>query len=58
MQVLTAAIGSKLEPVLVLTDSAGQVVAEGTNGVLGYTCPGPAPMPSASATAITAAAPT
>jgi WD40 repeat protein len=34
-----AAAGSKLEPVLVLVDAAGRVVAEGTGGVLGYTCP-------------------
>jgi hypothetical protein len=39
VQVLTAAIGSKLEPVLVLTDAAGQVVAESTSGLLGYVCP-------------------
>ncbi|HEX5272940.1 MAG TPA: hypothetical protein VFW33_20725, partial [Gemmataceae bacterium] len=30
--------GSKLDPVLVLTDGAGRVVAEGS-GTLGYTCP-------------------
>jgi hypothetical protein len=38
-QALTVAVGSKLEPVLVLTDAAGRVLAEGTNGLLGYTCP-------------------
>jgi hypothetical protein len=38
-QALTAAVGSKLEPVLLLTDATGQVVAESTNGLLGYTCP-------------------
>jgi len=39
VQVLTAPLGSKLEPVLLLTDGAGQLLAESTNGVLGYTCP-------------------
>jgi WD40 repeat protein len=39
VQVLTAAVGSKLEPVLVLSDAAGEVVAEGKAGLLGYTCP-------------------
>jgi hypothetical protein len=39
VQVLTGAIGSKLEPVLVLTDAAGRVLTESTNGLLGYTCP-------------------
>jgi WD40 repeat protein len=39
VQVLTGPIGSKLEPVLLLTDPAGGVVAESTNGLLGYTCP-------------------
>src|SRR5262249_25105074 len=35
VQVLTSAIGSKLDPVLVLIDDAGRTVAEGTKGVLG-----------------------
>ncbi len=39
VQVLTAALGSKLEPVLLLTDGAGQLLAESTNGVLGTICP-------------------
>ena len=39
VQVQTSAIGSKLEPTLVLTDAAGKIVAESTNGLLGYTCP-------------------
>jgi WD40 repeat protein len=39
VQALTAAVGSKLEPVLVLTDPAGRVVTESTSGLLGYTCP-------------------
>jgi WD40 repeat protein len=38
VQVLTAAIGSKLDPVLELTDSTGQVVAEGS-ATLAYICP-------------------
>jgi WD40 repeat protein len=38
VQAVTAATGSKLEPILVLTDGAGQIVAEGSNGVLGHTC--------------------
>jgi hypothetical protein len=38
-EAVTTAIGSKLEPVLLLTDAAGRVVAEGTGGALGYTCP-------------------
>jgi hypothetical protein len=37
VQAVTTAAGSKLEPVLELTDRAGQVVAESTNGVLGHT---------------------
>src|SRR5262249_22835273 len=37
VQAITAAAGSRLEPVLQLTDAAGQVVAEGT-AFLGYTC--------------------
>jgi DNA-binding beta-propeller fold protein YncE len=39
VQVLTAAVGSKLEPVLELTDTRGNVLAASTSGVLGYTCP-------------------
>ena len=39
VQVLTAAVGSKLEPVLQLTGGDGQVLAESANGLLGYTCP-------------------
>jgi WD40 repeat protein len=43
VQALTAAIGSKLEPILVLTDASGQVLAESDNGLLGYTCPQASP---------------
>ena len=39
VQMLTAAVGSKLEPVLELTDADGKVVAESASGLLGYTCP-------------------
>jgi WD40 repeat protein len=39
VQVLTAAVGSKLEPVLQVTDDAGRTVAESTTGLLGYVCP-------------------
>ncbi len=39
VQVLTTVVGAKFDPVLVLTDASGKVVAEGTNGLLGYTCP-------------------
>ena len=38
VQVVAAELGSKLEPVLVLTDNAGRVLAEG-NAVLGYAIP-------------------
>jgi hypothetical protein len=38
VQALTAAVGSKLDPVLQLTDATGQLLAESTSGVLGYTC--------------------
>lgn len=38
-QVVAAAIGSKLDPVLTISGDAGQVVAEGTAGVLGYVVP-------------------
>ncbi len=40
VQALTKEIGSKLEPFLQIIDVAsGRVVAEGGDGVLGYTCP-------------------
>ena len=39
MQLLTAAIGSKLEPVLELIGPDDRVAAESANGLLGYTCP-------------------
>lgn len=39
VQALTTPVGSKAEAVLVLTDAAGQVLAEGANQVLGFTCP-------------------
>src|SRR5207245_1944018 len=39
VQILTSAIGSKVEPVLELADAAGRPLVESTNGVLGYTCP-------------------
>lgn len=39
VQVLAATIGSKLDPVLELSDAAGNVVAESGSGLLGYTCP-------------------
>jgi len=38
VQVLAAAVGSKLEPYLRLTDASGQVLAESSDGLLGYTC--------------------
>jgi WD40 repeat protein len=38
-QILTAAIGSKLDPLIELTDADGRVLVESTNGLLGYTCP-------------------
>ena len=38
VQALTAAIGSKAEPLLKLVDPEGQEVAESSNGVLGHTC--------------------
>ncbi|HEX3149921.1 MAG TPA: WD40 repeat domain-containing protein, partial [Gemmataceae bacterium] len=38
-QALTSVLGSKLEPVLEVTDGDGRVVAEGANGLLGFTCP-------------------
>ena len=36
---LTAAIGSKLDPVLELADADGRVLAESLNGLLGFVCP-------------------
>jgi hypothetical protein len=39
VQILTAAVGSSLDPVLRLTDGTGNRVAESGNGLLGYTCP-------------------
>ncbi len=39
VQLLTAAISSKLEPILELTGPDDRVVAESVNGLLGYTCP-------------------
>jgi hypothetical protein len=39
VQVLTAAIGSKLEPVIEVTDEAGQALAESSNSLLGFTAP-------------------
>jgi WD40 repeat protein len=38
-QILTAVVGSKLEPVLEMTDADGRVLAESSNGLLGYVCP-------------------
>jgi WD40 repeat protein len=38
VQVLTAAVGSKVAPSLRLTDAGGQVLAESDNGALGHTC--------------------
>ena len=38
-QILTAAISSKLEPVLEFADADGRVLAESTNGLLAFTCP-------------------
>lgn len=37
IQAVTAAVGSKLEPILSLKDATGQVLAESTTGVLGFT---------------------
>jgi WD40 repeat protein len=39
VQVVAAALGSKFDPVLTLSDDAGQVVAEATASALGYTVP-------------------
>ncbi|HKA07715.1 MAG TPA: WD40 repeat domain-containing protein, partial [Gemmataceae bacterium] len=38
-QILTAVVGSKLDPVLELADADGRVLAESLNGLLAYTCP-------------------
>jgi WD40 repeat protein len=38
-QVVAAAVGSKLDPVLVLTDEGGRVLAEVESGALGYVAP-------------------
>ena len=39
VQVTTAADRGKFDPVVVLTDASGQVLAEGSDGLLGFTCP-------------------
>jgi WD40 repeat protein len=39
VHLLTAAVGSKLDPVLEMTDSNDRVVAASAQGLLGYTCP-------------------
>jgi hypothetical protein len=39
VQILTAVVGSKLEPVLEMTDADGRALAESTNGLLGFVCP-------------------
>ncbi len=39
VQLLTTAIGSKLEPVLELVGPDDRLAAESANGLLGYTCP-------------------
>lgn len=38
VQIVTAAVGSKFDPLLQLIDDTGGVVAESTNGLLGYRC--------------------
>jgi hypothetical protein len=38
-QILTSTVGSKLDPVLELADADGRVLAESTNGLLGFVCP-------------------
>ncbi len=38
VQALTAVVGSKVDPYLRLTDSSGRILAESSNGVLGFTC--------------------
>jgi WD40 repeat protein len=39
VQVLTGPVGSRLEPILRLTDASGQLLAESGNGLLGFLCP-------------------
>jgi hypothetical protein len=39
VQILTAVVGSKLDPVLELADADGRVLAESLNGLLAFTCP-------------------
>lgn len=39
VQVFATEIGSKLDPVLVLTGADGRVLADGANGLLAFTCP-------------------
>ncbi len=39
VQVTTAAARGQFDPVVLLTDEAGQVLAEGADGRLGFTCP-------------------
>ncbi len=39
VQVLTSTVGSKLEPILHLTDDQGQVLSESGKGLLGFVCP-------------------
>ena len=39
VQILTAAVGSKLDPVLELADAEGRVLTESLNGLLAYICP-------------------
>jgi WD40 repeat protein len=39
VQAMTAAVGSKLEPMLELTDGDGRVLASSGNGLLGFVCP-------------------
>jgi hypothetical protein len=38
-QILTAVVGSKLDPILELADANGRVLAESANGLLGFKCP-------------------
>ncbi|HKB06519.1 MAG TPA: WD40 repeat domain-containing protein, partial [Gemmataceae bacterium] len=38
-QILTAAVGSKLDPVLEVADADGRVLAESLNGLLAFICP-------------------
>jgi hypothetical protein len=39
VQAITSAIGSKLDPVLLITDAGGRMLTESTSGVLGFRCP-------------------